>query len=116
MHVDWYKCQGNVWCELNKIDAEHKYIKGLDGIIIIWSGEDKNVLKVAKGNVSSEIKKNKEDIAVQAFSHLGLFVTWTDDVSMFNKSNVYSFLINKLKPKFVEDEPKKSGEEVNLPW
>jgi hypothetical protein len=116
MEVDWYKCQGNIWCELNKIDADHKYLKGVDGIMIIWSGKERSILKVSKGKISMLIKQNKTDIAIQAFAHLGVYVTWTDDVPMLKKNNVYSFLVGKLKPKFVDEEATKSPVEVNLPW
>jgi hypothetical protein len=116
MEVDWYKCQGNIWCELNKIDADHKYLKGVDGLMIIWSGKEKSILKVSKGKISNMIKENKADIAIQAFAHLGLFVTWTDDVPMLKKASVYNFLVNKLNPKFMEVEAGKSQTEINLPW
>ncbi len=116
MEVEWYKCQGDIWCDLNKVDADHKYLKGVDGIMIIWSSKDRNVLKVDIGKISNLIKENKADIAIQAFAHLGLFVTWTDDVPMLKKNQVYSYLVTELKPKFLDEPAKKSPLAINLPW
>ncbi|MBM2813410.1 MAG: hypothetical protein HW421_172 [Ignavibacteria bacterium] len=117
MEVDWYKCKGDVWCELDKIDLEHKYLKGLEGVYIIWSQPEgkRNILKVSFGSIRTELKRDKEDLSLMAFSNYGIFVTWAD-VSSFKRKGVASYLIDQLKPKFVEKNVQASHIDVNLPW
>lgn len=117
MVVEWFKCKGDVWCELNKIDTEHKYLAELDGVYIIWCGDgkDRQVLKVGFGSIRTEILDNKQDIAVQAFKKIGIYVTWAE-VSRFSQEGVYSFLIRELDPKFKIEPPKFFKTKVNLPW
>ena len=116
MTIDWYKCKGNVWCELFKLDLSHKYLSGLTGVYIIWSGTgEKSCLRVGYGDIQKELLKHSKDIAMNAFSHLGVYVTWAE-VSAFKRKGVVSFLHQSLDPKFVEEEPKSSPVAVDLPW
>lgn len=117
MIIDWCKCEPGVWCNLNKVDADHKNLKSVHGVYILWHGDvERTILLIGYGNIREEIVKNKNDIAVQAFSHLGVNISWAE-VSSFKKKSVLAFLYNKLKPKIITDDPPKgSGTEVNLPW
>ena len=117
MQLDWHKCEGNVWCELNKVDLDHQYLKGLEGIFIIWAGKSpKTVLYAGSGNISDELKKLKKDIAIQAFAPHGLYATWTE-VPGSRQDAVLSYIHTQLNPKM--SSRKDFGgptRKVNLPW
>jgi hypothetical protein len=115
MEVEWVMCKGNIWCELNKIDAHHKNLEDEKGVYIIWSGRDqKSVLRIGHGLISDEIIKNQKDIAIHAFLQYGVFVTWCP--VGFRKEGVVAFLQNLLKPKFSDNRSTASAVKVNLPW
>jgi hypothetical protein len=117
MEVEWYKCQGNIWCELNKVDIYHKFLDGLSGIYIIWYGgkEDRTVLRIGLGNIRQELESNKNDIAIQAFSKYNLQVSWAE-VPLLKKKNILVWLNQKLNPKFKDNLPSAKPVETNLPW
>lgn len=116
MELEWFKCKGNVWCELKKIDLNHKYLSGIKGVYVIWYGEkNRTVLRVGSGNIQTSLIGNRNDIAVMAFASKKVFVSWAE-VSMLSRSNVHAYLAQKLNPKFKDDYPDKSPTEVNLPW
>ena len=116
MQVDWYHCKGGVWCELNKIDLDHHYLEGLEGIYIVWYGTDKKtVLKVGYGKIRDELRKSRFDITIQAFLRAGLYVTWAD-IPANIKEAAAGYLFKKLNPKFTRMPIKKITTKVNLPW
>lgn len=116
MDIDWYKCQGDIWCELYKLDLNHKYLSGLAGVFIIWSGKtERTVLRVGYGDIAKELQKYSKDITIHAFQHHGVYATWAE-VSMMKRKNVCSFLSKKLAPKFNDNVPDASPQEVELPW
>lgn len=117
MQIDWYKCVGDVWCNLFRLDLDHRYLDDIEGVYILWSGiNPKMPLAVGYGNIRDELKQLKSDIAIRAFEGQGLFVTWAM-VPEKKRKPVISFLISHLKPKIVA----KGGaidkkQEVNLPF
>jgi hypothetical protein len=117
IEVDWHKCLGGVWCNLYRVDADHKNLKGFVGLYIIWSGKfenERNILAVGYGDVRKAIVQYKEDIAIKAFEHLGVFVTWAD-IPGNKRKNIHNFLIKKLSPKFTTKLEKGGEVEINLP-
>jgi hypothetical protein len=116
MKVEWYKCQGGIWCELNKVDTEHSILSNVTGVYVIWSGtKERVIIKVGYGKISDELEINKSDFAVQAFASKGLYVSWAE-VPLLKRKGVSSYLILTLNPKFVDIEVKSSEVPVNLPW
>jgi hypothetical protein len=117
MEIEWYKCQGNIWCELNKVDIEHKFFDGLSGVYIIWYGsqEARTVLRVGMGDIREELEENVHDIAIQAFAKYTLQVTWAE-VPFFKRKGVLNWLTLELTPKFFGELSKTKPIEVNLPW
>jgi hypothetical protein len=117
IELDWHKCIGDIWCNLYRIDANHKNLSGFSGIYIIWSGKfegERNVLLTGYGDIKKIILQYKEDIAVKAFEHLGVFISWAD-VPYSNRKQVVNFLINTLNPKMTTKIEKGGEREVNLP-
>ena len=115
MEIDWYKCKGDIWCDLNRLDLDHEYLSGLKGVYIIWCGTgDKSVVKIGKGLIPEELRSSREDLAVQAFAKLGLFVSWAE-VGAVKRDSVEAYLSIELKPK-ISKPIRKTGTKVNLPW
>lgn len=116
MAVDWFKCKGGVWCNLFKLDLNHQYLEDINGIFIVWTGVDTiSVLQVGSGNIQKELIKIKNDIAMKAFSHLGLYVSWAE-VSSIKRSGMELYMIRELNPKMQRTEPNAIPLKVNLPW
>ena len=117
LHLDWYRCKGAIWCDLFKVNLENPIIKKANGLYIIWTGNytERNMLKVGNGKIYAEFATAKNELAIQAFSHLGVFCTWTE-VSSLKMRKVENFLINKLSPKLNGGGVKGGFIEVNLPW
>ncbi len=115
--LEWNKCKGDIWCELFKLDLEHEYIVGVQGIYILWHGEagDITPLKVGYGEINIELHAEREDLAIQAFSHLGVKVSWAEVLGMKRKG-VYAWIKNKLDPKINTQLQAGSPIECNLPW
>ena len=102
LHLDWYRCKGAIWCDLFKVNLENPIIKKANGLYIICK-------------IYAEFATAKNELAIQAFSHLGVFCTWTE-VSSLKMRKVENFLINKLSPKLNGGGVKGGFIEVNLPW
>ncbi len=117
MQLDWYRCKGAVWCDLFKVNLENPIIKKASGVYVIWSGDytERNILKVGNGKIYAEFATAKNELAIQAFSHLGVFCTWTE-VSSLKIRKVENFLIAALKPKLSGGIVKGGHVEVNVPW
>lgn len=116
MKIDWYKCEGDIWCDLEKVDAANKLFNQLDGVYVIWIGSlNRTVLRIGHGNIRSQISANKNDLAVRAFSHLGVYITWCK-VSENNQKGIHAYLSKTMFPKIMDNVPKVNQIEVNLPW
>ncbi len=115
--VDWYRCKGAQWCDLFKVDLNHTIIKKASGIYVIWSGDftSRNILKVGNGRIFGEFGSARNELAIQAFQHLGVFATWAE-VSALKVKKVENFLIEVLRPKLSSGTTKGGSLKVNLPW
>ena len=116
MNLNWYRCEGEIWCELNKIDINHGTLDGLEGVFVIWCGDkQRNVIRIGEGKIRKQLELCRKDITVQAFSAHGLYVTWAA-ISENDRNGVVKYLTKKLNPKF--DSPATQGfsSKVNLPW
>lgn len=116
MATTWYKCKGDIWCELFKLDMDHEVLKKAEGVFIIWSGaKEKKFLKIGSGSIRSGLMSAKSDLAIQAFANIGVFVTWIE-VGALKRSGVETYLHNNLRPLIVTSTPKSIPIKVRLPW
>lgn len=116
MAVDWLKCKGGVWCDLFKLDLNHEYLN-VNGVFIVWVGEnnERKVLKVGSGNIAQNFAALRKELAIQAFSHLGVKVTWTE-ASALKRAGIELYLNSELDPTMMADLPKALPIKVPLPW
>ncbi|MDQ1265357.1 MAG: hypothetical protein QG635_507 [Bacteroidota bacterium] len=117
MEVDWSKCKGGIWCMLNNIDLDHKNLRNVEGVYIIWAEpeEGRLIIKVGKGDISDELKEARVEHAVQAFTNYTLFATWAE-VSSLRRAGVELYLSKTLNPKIASNAKAAFATEVNLPW
>jgi len=116
MDVDWYQCKGGVWCELNKLDISHPYLKGLTGVYIIWYEFGiKSVVQIGAGDIQTELIKARDSLAIQAFAKYRLFATWAELPSA-KVDAVRGYLSRKLKPTISDSPVSSKSIEVDLPW
>ncbi|MFP4528736.1 MAG: hypothetical protein ACLFQX_09315 [Candidatus Kapaibacterium sp.] len=117
MEVDWFKCVGDVWCELKKVDVNHEFVSECNGVYIIWSGKgnERVILKVGSGNIKEHILASRGNLAIKAFEYHGLYITWAE-ISPLRRTGVELYLLDTLEPRIIEDVPTAIKAKVNLPW
>ena len=117
MVVDWYKCKGDVWCDLFKVDIQSPLLSHLSGVYILWTGSEKNltIIKVGFGLLIPEITASKQDFAIAAFASHGVYITWSR-IPPISQKSICNFLIHKIKPRIYKFIPAADRIEVNLPW
>ncbi len=114
----WYKCKGDIWCDLFKVDLDHPSIRNTTGIYIVWyeQGSSRKVLRVGMGNIFTEINKLQKDLTYKAFAAHGVSVTWAD-APIMKRAGVATYFINTLSPAILGDAiPRSIPIKENLPW
>jgi hypothetical protein len=117
MTLEWFKCKGNQWCNLFKLDLNHEYLQGSEGVFVIWTGAGNNTkfLSVGYGNIGAHLKSNKAELAIQAFQHIGVYVSWAEAPES-KQPGISLFLTKALNPAIISSVPKAMAIKVNLPW
>lgn len=114
--ADWYKCTGGIWCDLFKLDLSDEYVKEINGVFIVWSGKtERSILVIGEGNISLELKKLKSNLAIKAFAHHGVQVTWCE-LSSMKRAGTAAYLSNLLSPKMRSANTGSIPIKINLPW
>jgi len=116
MEIDWYRCRGGIWCELNKLDVDHKYVK-TTGVYILWyEVQNTEIVKVGHGKIRDELLKDRKELAIQAFAKYNVKVTGAE-VPKSKLEQVHSYLEDVLKPTISTDNLDKTKKiEVDLPF
>ena len=116
MRLSWNKCQGDVWCKLNRVNLEHSHFDQMEGVYIIWHGGTvPKVVYIGQGSIRQRIQHHRDNPDVQQYSNLDLFVTWAP-VSLESRNGVESHLASKWKPLVGDKHPAVNPIEVNSPW
>ena len=116
MNVNWNKCQDNTWCELNNVNLSHNHFDNMIGVYIIWhGGNNPRTVRVGQGFIKDRLEAHRSDSEVQAYVHLGLYVTWAH-VQANYLDGVEVFLAESLNPLVGQRFPDARPIPVNLPW
>lgn len=115
--LDWFFCNGEIWCDLNRVDLDHKLIRSVQGIYMIWYEKpEKTIVTVGYGKIAAELQSNIDDLAVQAFKKYDLKVSWAE-ASKGNCKKAYAYFVAKYNPKIVDDNIQKGKPmESESPW
>ena len=115
MDLNWIKCQGDVWCQLNTVNLNHEHFVSISGVYIIWhGGSNAATVRLGQGYIKDRLAAHRIDSDIQAYNHLELYVTWAS-VSKGSREGVEAYLAQRLQPK-IGQYPNAVPIEVNLPW
>ena len=115
MTVHWNKCEGNVWCKLNTVDLSSSHFNRMTGVYVIWhGGNNLRTVRVGQGSIKDRIEAHRTDPEVQAYNHLGLYVTWAS-IPENCLDGVEVFLAQHLGPLVGQNFPNVPPIPVNLP-
>ena len=113
MTAYWTKCQGNVWCELNRVDLSA--IGHIEGVYIIWHGGTPPVcVRVGQGVIKERLAEHRKDPAIQAYAPAVLYFTWAA-VSRFDRDGVEAFLSAQYRPLVGERFSNRKQISIDLP-
>ena len=116
LFLDWQKCQGNVWCNLNAVNLNHDHFNNRSGVYIIWhGGTQPRVVYVGSGVIRDRINQHRKDRDIQQYSSLNLFVTWANVAPSYQKG-VEAYLADNWNPKVGDRHPNEPPITVNSPW
>ena len=116
MELNWIKCQGDVWGNLNTVNLSHQHFDSMDGVYIIWhGGNDAATVRVGQGHIKDRLRAHRRDSDIQFFADRGLYVTWAS-VPEGSRNGVEAYLANRLGPKVGDLFPDTEGIPVNSPW
>jgi len=112
--VSWVKCQGDVWCSLERVD-----LSGVNttGVYIIWHGGPKpRVVYVGQGNVADRLRTHRNDQSILRHRQNGdLYVTLAA-VASNEMDGVERYLFDHWTPLEGVARPNVRPIAVNSPW
>lgn len=116
MELTWFQLKGGGWCNLHKLDISHQSMANVKGVYIIWLVNKgvKKVLRVGCGLITEVLAKEKVDLAIQAFAHMGINVTFAE-VPPNRINNAFSYLLRELNPSMQIDETDAAPMKINIP-
>lgn len=115
-HLNWTKCQGDVWCKLNSVNLHHSHFNHMEGVYIIWhGGPNPAVVYIGKGNIKDRLSAQRNDPTIQVYANNDLYVTWAN-VSAPDHSGIEAYLASRWNPKVGDKHPTASPIAVNSPW
>lgn len=116
MQLNWIKCQGGVWGNLNTVNLNHSHFESMSGVYVIWHGGDiPATVRVGQGDIKARLTAHRSDSEVQRYVDQTLYVTWAS-VPASSRDGVERFLASKLKPLVGKRFPDEENIPVNLPW
>jgi len=115
--VQWEKCKRGTWCILFELDLDHDHFNDLEGVYVIWQGEENPVaLRAGQGLIRESLikERNDEDLLAGREQH-EIYVTWAEVNSRF-RDGVVRYIKGSLKLKLENSYPDVPPIGVNLPW
>ena len=109
--VSWGTCSSNnSWCDLLHLNLNHEVFDNLNGVYIIWSGDQ--VIRIGSGIIKNRIAEHRENKLITVYSNLK--VTWTE-LHKNQMQGVEKFLAERLNPIVGERFPDRNPISVNFP-
>lgn len=111
--LNWVKCKGRVWCDLEKLNLES--IGNISGVYCIWhGGTNSRWVRIGQGDINQRLSSHKTDRDILAYSKFGLFVTWAQ-VEKYQRDGIEAYLASECNPLVGERFPDQTPTPVNLP-
>jgi len=114
--LEWNKCKAGTWCTLSDLDLDHEHFEEIEGVFIIWYGEqDPVALLVGEGCIRDCLAKERNNEVICAIGQqYQLYVTWAKTGSNF-RIGVVRFIAEAVTPKLASHYLDVTPIEVNLP-
>ena len=121
MILNWIHCEGNVACELFRLNLET--IREDQGVYVIWYYLNQQIHAIHVGQVCSDDRTFKERFAehktdkdiLKYRCYGSLYVTWASVDHQFYRNGIERYLFNVLKPLEGERAPSVTPIPANLP-
>jgi CheY-like chemotaxis protein len=115
--IEWEKCKRGAWCTLLELDLDHEHFNDIEGVYVIWQGEENPVaLRAGQGLIRECLARARKDKDLLAYGEKHeLFVTWAEVNQRF-RDGVFRYISEALKPEIENSYPDVSPIGVNLPW
>jgi len=111
LSLNWIKCDGQNWCNLLRVDLANKHFNDLNGVYIIWAGDQ--VIRLGSGTIKDRLYEHKNNSEITQYPNLK--VTWAK-INGNQMQGVEKYLASKLPPVIGDRFPENcSAIEVNLP-
>jgi len=113
MQLNWIKCTGNVWCQLETVNLEG--VGDVAGVYLIWHGGlTPRWVRVGQGIIKERLAAHRTDPQILAYRQHGLFVTWAS-VAHELRDGIEAYLALQCAPLVGERFPQRIPVVVNLP-
>jgi CheY-like chemotaxis protein len=115
--VQWEKCKRGTWCILAELDLDHRHFNDMEGVYVIWQGEENPVaLRAGQGLIRNSLARERNDKDLLAHTeNRELYVTWAEVNPRF-RDGVLRYVLGALKLEFEDNYPTVRPVRVNLPW
>jgi len=115
--IEWEKCKRGAWCILSELDLYHEHFNDIEGVYVIWQGEENPVaLRAGQGLIRECLARERNDKDLLAYREQHeLYVTWAEVNPRFC-DGVLRYVSEALKPELENSYPDVSPIRVNLPW
>jgi CheY-like chemotaxis protein len=115
--VQWEKCKRGTWCILSELDLNHEHFNDMEGVYIIWQGDENPVaLRVGQGWIRKSLARERNDKDLSAYREKhDLYVTWAEVNPRF-RDGVLRYISEALKVEFAHSYPDVQPIAINLPW
>jgi len=97
MKLKWMKCKDGDWYSLLSIDLDHNHFNDLNGVYIIWSGDQ--VVTLGSGIIKNRLKEHRENPEITKFKNLKVTCACVHENHM---KGVEKYLLDSLNPLFCE--------------
>ena len=114
-HVEWEKCKRGKWCNLSELDLDHEHFDDMEGVYVLWQGEENPVaLRVGQGLIRECLAKEQNDKDVLVYLQNEIYVTWAKVDRRFS-GGIVRYIANILQPKLDSSSLDVVPIEVNIP-
>ena len=113
--LEWNKCKAGTWCIIAELDLDHEHFDDMEGVYVIWYGEESPVtLRVGHGYIRNCLANERNDKDVLAYKHDEVYVTWGKVGPKF-RDGVVKYVASALQPELESSSPDVEPIEVNIP-
>ena len=113
--LEWNKCKAGTWCTLSELDLGHEHFDDMEGVYVIWYGEESPVtLRVGYGYIRNCLANERNEKDVLAYQQDEIYVTWGKVGPEF-RDGVVKYVADARQPEIESSSRDVKPIEVNIP-